>query len=122
MKSSLRCLVVVILLSNGATAALAQTPRDERRKVDAWRKAMTRTPLPKKGCFKVTYPGTTWQEMPCAKPPDRVYGPNPGPVGHGIDFEAQTAGLMSSATGSFDDVNVTSEMNNGMADVYSLQL
>jgi hypothetical protein len=60
--------------------------------------------------------------VPCAKPPNRFFGPNPGPVGHGIDFEAQTTGLMTSATGSFDSVNVTSETSLGTSDLYSLQL
>jgi len=118
MRSSLCWAFIAVLLSTAAIAA----GTEEQRKLDAWRKSMARVSPAKKGCFKAVYPGTAWQEIPCAKPPDRFFGPNPGPVGHGIDFEAQTAGLMSSATGSFDAVNVASEINNGNPDTYSLQL
>ena len=121
MKSSLRDLFAAMLVMGLAAAASTQTPADSA-KVEAWRKSMSSAVSPGKGCFKATYPSTAWQEVPCAKPPDRFFGPNPGPVGHGIDFEAQTTGLMTSATGSFDTVNVTSEMSNGTSDLYSLQL
>lgn len=79
----------------------------------------------RKGCFTATYPSTTWQEVQCTTTPTRTYGPRPirpQQVGHGINFEAQVAGLMSSATGSFDSVNITSENDNGNPDIYSLQL
>ena len=122
MKSSLRRLCVAILLSGVAIAA-AETPKEDPRRLDAWRKSMMRVPLPKKGCFQVAYPATAWQEVPCLKPPDRVYGPGqPQLVGHGLDFEAQVPGVMKSATGSFDTVNVMTENDNGMSDIYSLQL
>src|SRR5262245_13752585 len=119
MKFSLPCLLAAVVLSNPAFAAT----KTERREMDAWRKAMVRVPLPKKGCFRASYPATEWQEVACAKPPDRLYQPGrPYSVGSGIDFEAEVAGLMSSATGSFDSVDVTSENDNGSPDSYSLQL
>ncbi|MGH9424394.1 MAG: hypothetical protein ACRD3J_30765, partial [Thermoanaerobaculia bacterium] len=122
MSSSFRYLLVAILLSNVASAAPIQS-REERHKVEAWRKSMARVPLPKKGCFKVSYPATEWLEVACTRAPNRFYPPgSPQSVGSGIDFEAEVAGLMSSATGSFDSVNVTSENDNGNPDTYSLQL
>ena len=121
MKSSLSWLLIPILLS-GAAAARAETPNDQAKQ-DAWHKAMARVPLPKKGCFKVNYPNTQWQEVPCGTPPARTYKPGqPYLVGHGINFEAITANNMTSATGSFDTVNIASETDNGMPDIYSLQL
>jgi len=33
---------------------------------EAWRKAMVRTPLPKKGCFQVSYPNKEWKEIACS--------------------------------------------------------
>lgn len=140
MRSSLRYLFVALLLSNAALAATPDTPAapektrqaaasPDSRTFDGWRTSMNRTLPPKKGCFTATYPGTTWQQIPCAEGPRRTYGrtyaprlSRPQSVGGGIDFEAQVAGLMSSATGSFDSVNVTSEADNGNPDIYSLQL
>jgi hypothetical protein len=120
MKSSLLWSLLAILLGSGVAAA--DTPNDPA-KLDAWHKSMARVPLPKKGCFTVNYPSTQWQEVPCGKPPARSYGPSKlYLVGHGINFEAVTANSMSSATGSFDSVNVASETDNGTPDIYSLQL
>ena len=121
MKSSLSWSFLVVLLSVAAVD-WADTPADPA-KLDAWHKSMARVPLPKKGCFTVSYPSTQWQEVPCGKPAARSYGPaKPYLVGHGINFEAITANNMTSATGSFDSVNVASETDNGMPDIYSLQL
>jgi hypothetical protein len=36
--------------------------REERQKREVWHKAMSQIPLPKKGCFKATYPSRKWQE------------------------------------------------------------
>ena len=119
MNFSLSLSSIVLLC---ATIAVADTPNDQA-KLDAWHQSMARVPLPKKGCFTVSYPSTTWQEVPCGKPPARSYGPaKPYLVGHGINFEAITGNNMTSATGSFDSVNVASETDNGMPDIYSLQL
>src|SRR5258706_16237162 len=118
---SLSYLFVALLLSNAAVAATPGAPAAEktrqaaassdRRTFDGWHTFMNRTLPSKKGCFTATYPSTTWQEIPCAAGPrrtyERTYAPQPSrpqSVGSGIDFEAQVAGLMSSATGSFDSV------------------
>src|SRR5216684_359924 len=115
MISSLRYLFVTLLLSNTAIAATPAAPAapertrqaaasPDGRTFDGWRTFMNRILPPRKGCFTATYPSATWQEIPCAAGPSRTYGPRPKrsqKVGHGIDFEAQVAGLMSSATGSF---------------------
>ena len=73
---------------------------------DLWRKSMKRTPLPKHGCFTVTYPSTQWQEQPCTIAPKIPFEPKHGTasqtVGGGSDFVAgATSGLISSAEGSF---------------------
>ncbi len=136
MRSSLRYLFVFFLLSNAALAATPDTPAapektrqaaasPDSRTFDGWRTFMNRTLPPKKGCFTATYPNTTWQEIQCTPPTSLTFGPrskHAQKVGHGIDFEAHTANLMSSATGSFDTVNVASENDNGNPDIYSLQL
>lgn len=129
-KSSRVTSLIVLLsgfLSSSAIAAPPQTPakpaaavsREER----AWRKSMTRVPLPKKGCFTASYPNTEWHEVPCTTAPDRAYPPRPYTVGSAVDFSAVVSGHIKTATGSFDSVNgVTSEINSGNPDTYSLQL
>jgi hypothetical protein len=97
-------------------------------KLQAYHATMSQTPLPKKGCFKSTYPSTAWVEVPCATPPNRPYPPASGRVpeivGNGNDFSAQAnGGLISSATGSFDSVTgVISESDGGTNNRFSLQL
>jgi hypothetical protein len=117
-------MLIVSILASGAIAAVAKpaaaaVSREDKRKFEAWRKSMGRTPLPKKGCFQASFPSTEWHEVPCTTPPDP---PRPYTVGSAVDFSAVVAGHITSATGSFDSVNVTSENNSGNPDTYSLQL
>src|SRR5437588_3172374 len=119
-------------LSSGAIAAplqatakpaTATVSREDKPKFEVWRKAMARVPLPKKGCFKASYPSMVWHEVACTAAPERHYQPRPFTVGSAVDFSAVVAGHIASATGSFDSVNgVTSETNLGSPDTYSLQL
>jgi hypothetical protein len=100
--------------------------------LEAWHATMSRTPVPKKGCFKSSYPSTAWQEESCATAPQRPYplarGVRPNTVGNGNDFSAQVSGSnplppISSAIGSFDSVTgVESEADYGNANSFSLQL
>ncbi len=83
----------------------------EKQAREAWRKAMVHHPLPKNGCFTANYPETQWREVKCVPPPT-VYYPPQGrggsgqfTVGNGTDWSAQSAGLISSAEGSFLSVN-----------------
>src|SRR5436190_24241192 len=103
MKSSM---VIVTLLSFLSSSAIAATQaKDERRQFEAWRKSMTRVPMPKKGCFKTSYPSTEWREVPCTAAPVGSYQPRPYTVGSAVDFSAVVAGHIASATGSVDSVN-----------------
>jgi hypothetical protein len=112
----------------GAGEAAAQTRREPTvQQRETWRKAIVRTPRPKKGCFVARYPETKWREVPCATPPNRPYPPRQGirpqTVGNGVDFSGQVTANTSQAEGSFDSVTgVTSESGGGAADSYSLQL
>ncbi len=106
--------------------SLAVTPSREE-----WRRAMSKTPVPKVGCFVASHPSTEWKEVPCATstpaplPPalsttENVVGRGLGieAGGTGGDFSAQVAAsTISWAQGSFPVVSgVTS------AGSYSLQL
>ena len=96
--------------------------------METYNATMSRVPVPKKGCFKSSYPSTTWVEVPCGTPPERPYpqasGRQPEIVGNGNDFSAQvTSGTISQATGSFDSITgLTSESDGGNNNSYSLQL
>jgi hypothetical protein len=122
---SMLILSVSLLAQNQASAQTKRQPSEQQR--ETWRKAIVRTRRPNKGCFVATYPETKWREVPCATPPNRPYPPRQGlrpqTVGSGIDFSGQVTTNTSQAEGSFDSVSgVTSEMGNGIADSYSLQL
>jgi uncharacterized repeat protein (TIGR03803 family) len=97
---------------------------------------MSRAPLPKKGCFKASYPSTEWQEVPCAAPPSnplprprgRKSSPNTVGATSG-DFAAQvSSGLISTAEGSFPSVTPgiteigTAPKTGKTANAFTLQL
>lgn len=92
-------------------AAKKQAAEKQAREI--WRKAMVRRPLPKNGCFTANYPKTEWHEVKCVPPPTVYYPPQARggggtgnfTVGNGTDWSAQSAGLISSAEGSFLSVN-----------------
>ena len=119
LSTSARIFAFVLVAAFGVQEAAAATVPASR---EAWRTAMARVPLPKKGCFKASYPNVAWQEVACAPPTKRHFGPGPFFVGHGNDFSATVPGTMSAATGSFDAVNSTGETGVFGADSYSLQL
>ena len=96
--------------------------------LEASRATASRIPVPKKGCFKCSYPSTEWQEVPCTTGPTVPYPPAPEIVGNYFDLTAKVSGSISSAVGSFDSVTgVTSETGNvngqpPVANFFSLQL
>ena len=98
---------------------------EELAKRKAWRENMAKTPTPKYGCFKSTYPNTQWEEVPCTTAPDRPYpravGPRQDIVGGGGGFAAQAAGSISDAVGFFDSATSTISETGG-ANNFSLQL
>ncbi len=92
-----------------------------------WRRLMARSQRPKKGCFAATYPSKKWREVTCKTPPNRPYPPRSGvrpqTVGNGVDYSGEVTNNTTQAEGSFDSVNgVTSENDNGTANMFSLQL
>jgi hypothetical protein len=131
---------VASLLSSFAASAQTTTPpsreppanlsAEELAKRKAWRETLSRIPLPKEGCFNAEYPNTQWIEVPCTKAPNRPFAPahglvpRPNSVGGGgtNDSTARVTGLISSVTGSFENIaGVTSE-SDGTANDYSLQI
>jgi hypothetical protein len=117
--------------TNAENVRVLEKPVAQRR--EEWRKSMSRTGPPKKGCFESEYPSTEWKEVHCEPapriplvPPRR---PQPGIVGSVCgDFAAGVSSLISSAEGSFPNpTGVMSEtcdggIENGVANAYTLQL
>jgi len=112
------------------TAPQATSQTAPAQSQEAWEATMSRTPVPKKGCFESSFPNTEWQEVACTTALPRPYPPargsRPEIVGNGIDWTASvTDTTISWAHGSFDSVTgVTSETDSrtGNSDTFSLQL
>jgi uncharacterized repeat protein (TIGR03803 family) len=130
-------IVFASLLWSISPPVMAQAPSPTPESREAWHESMVRTPLPKQGCFKASYPDTEWQEVPCTTPPSypllrtRFGGIDPDTVGGGgsNDYAAQAAsGLISTAVGSFMSVTPgITEMGKDptgktSANTFSLQL
>lgn len=47
---------------------------------EAWRKSMTNTAFPSGGCFRASFPGTTWERVACTTGPNLPHTPAPGHV------------------------------------------
>jgi len=114
----------------------AQVP-PHREAEKAWQTAMSQVPLPKKGCFKASYPKMEWQEVPCSKRAPRTVGPQRQRSGQGGDeppildtvgsasgdFAATTGSLIKTVVGSFISVTPgTTESGSGGSDNFSLQI
>ena len=112
---------VVEAISPASSERVKITPE----RLEEWRIAISKTPLPNEGCFRASEPGAAWEEVPCGTAPT---GPRPIParllspgrvstepgatpsVGSRLvpevisganDFNASVTGLIASATGSF---------------------
>lgn len=90
------------------TTTVTATANPERL---AWGKAMVKNRAPHGGCFKASHPSTTWEEVPCRKPPSTPLVPGrPGAmqVGNGgsADFASSTSGpIIEDVIGSFPTVS-----------------
>jgi hypothetical protein len=126
-----------------APAAASERRTSETAKaIKKWREVIAHVPMPKKGCFKASYPSKVWKEVPCVTPPQNPYMPGRGSLPYtiggynGVQFNnvsAQVTAQITSATGSFDSMTgVASETGTTFAsgcsnptatsDTFSLQL
>jgi hypothetical protein len=130
-RGNLSFIATTLVLLAGASPGRAQEPTQppaEFQLRDAWRKSMVSSDLPKNGCFKVAYPSTEWQEVPCLPPPKALHLPRrPQGTGAGLhsvgaggsnDYSAMSSGSISSATGSFLSVDTPVDGNTA----FSMQL
>ncbi len=122
----------LVLASEKSSLASPDASTQSRKE---WFKALRHVAVPKDGCFKASYPSTTWVEIPCTTPPvpdvsPPSDAPSPQDIGSGNDYAAcanSTCGgtgssLIAEGAGSFMNVSdVTSEMEF-VPNNYSLQL
>ena len=93
-----------------------------------WRRAMSKTPTPKDGCFQASHPSTTWVEVPCTIPPKMPLlprkGGNPEAVGDGTDATGNVLSTtpISTAEGSFPSVTGVTNEVDATANNYAIQL
>ena len=100
---------------------------------------MAHVQQPGRGCYSASYPTLAWHDVKCVAAPKLPLVPAPltrsakhaGPVavGDGTDYSAQVSGLISQATGTFQNVNsgITEEgqpdgSGSEVANSFSLQL
>jgi hypothetical protein len=99
-------------LSVGTASAATQSA--PQTKV-AWQKAIAHVRQPGVGCYKALYPELAWHAVKCVTAPKVPFIPAPaaksakqaGPdkIGDGVDYSAQVTGLISEATGTFQNVS-----------------
>jgi hypothetical protein len=92
-------------MATGATGAVAD---GAVASVASWHSALHQSPLPSAGCYKASFPSTTWQKIACDTPPKRWYPPHTGHpklgqnVGNGHDYSINvTPSIISQTIGSF---------------------
>lgn len=133
---SIMALATILLAACGSEPIHggSSTPVSTATSEQDWRTKIPQVPVPRKGCFQVTYPSLQWHQVACTTAPPYPqppqHGPRPNTVGNNNDVSAQVStGFISTAIGSFDTVTgVTSESgpigNSGsaVANAYTLQL
>jgi hypothetical protein len=117
--------VVFGLLSPIAASAQPETPKPESpaasasaspepqiaRTREEWRKALSRLPRPKAGCYTSTFPRVEWKPVACGTPPPYPMPPALGHhgafvVGNGTDYAAHpTSATISAVESSFPSVS-----------------
>jgi hypothetical protein len=130
-------LVATLPMSTTVSAQAAAQVAHQPTRAE-WRRGMAKTST-QTGCFKASYPSTTWEPVTCSPaapvPYIRAHGIPPRTVGDGTDSLATvSSGTISSSEGSFPSVsNLISENeidpnNNGPGsdslgpNIFSLQI
>ncbi len=131
MKSALRGLAQLVIASAIGAASLAAAhaaTKDTERLQQAWRAAISHTPVTGQGCFNASYPLLVWHQVRCATASKSEFSQmqgtgHSGPAGGSDDYAAVTKSLTSTAVGSFPMArHLTSEQGPFGANDYSLQL
>ncbi|HSZ40043.1 MAG TPA: hypothetical protein VK817_08805 [Trebonia sp.] len=133
----LAAVALAVTAFGGGSASAAARPAIHTKA--AWQAAIGHVQQPGSGCYSASYPALSWHDVKCVTAPKTPLVPGPlakpanhaGPsiVGNGQDFSAQVSGLISQATGTFQNVSsgITEQGDVGgsgseVANSFSLQL
>jgi hypothetical protein len=136
---SLGVLAAIALAVAGLTAGSASAATHPIPTKGAWQAGIAHLRESGRGCYSTSYPSLSWHSVKCVTAPKVPLVPAPlskaakraGPVtvGDGNDYSAQVSGLISQATGTFQDVSsgITEQGQPGgsgseVANSFSLQL
>jgi hypothetical protein len=125
-----QCLVVLALMALAASVGVASASAATQQGVmtkPQWQAAIAQVPKPGAGCFQASYPALQWHAVKCAVAPK--WPVVPATVGNGHDYSAQVSGLISQATGTFQNVTSTitekgkvGDTGSKVKNAFSLQL
>lgn len=143
MRRITQCLGVLaatalVVTGISAGSASAGTRPNVRTKA-GWQAAIARVAAPGGGCYRASYPSLRWHAVTCVTAPriplvpalPRAAARHTGPatVGDGTDYSAVVSGLISKATGTFQNVSsgITEKGSVGgsggqVANSFSLQI
>jgi hypothetical protein len=116
--------------SAAVATATATAARPGAGTLAQWQAAMARIREPGTGCYNASYPALSWRAARCVTAPKFPLAPVPSvKIGDGHDYSAQVPGLISLATGTFQDVSagITERGTEGgggskVANAFTLQL
>ena len=119
VRRSVGTAMLAAVLAVNPLAAASEPAAPSEAALEAWQTKIAQVPQPSKGCSTSKYPRLTWQKTQCGfeqnppvVPKPSRPGPRPWPLtvgGASGDLSAVApSGTISSATGSFDTVSVTS--------------
>jgi len=73
----------LILTASSSNCRAQATPQPSPRLAAdraSWQESISRTPLPKHGCFHASYPSIEWTEVTCVAAPSVTHGPTAAPL------------------------------------------
>jgi hypothetical protein len=142
---SLKCGAIVTAFAVLGLPAAAHAATSVPAQVSSWQTAIRSAAAPGYGCYRASYPATTWTAAQCSAAPSRPFSARPGAVpsslgslfgpslaapaaapeviGDGNDYSAVVTGKITKAAGSFYDVTPRiTETSQGLSNSFSLQI
>jgi hypothetical protein len=103
---------VVLAVGGVGVGSVAAAVRPAAPTMAQWQAELAHVPTLSAGCYHASYPALQWVASTCVVAPEIPFAPAlasssaaPGKVGDGVDYSAVVTGLISKATGTFDDVS-----------------
>jgi hypothetical protein len=106
---------MVLAVGGVSVVSVAAEARPAAPTMAQWQAELSQLPTLGVGCYHASYPSLQWHPAKCVVAPAIPFAPAvatslagraaPDKVGDGDDYSAVVSGLISKATGSFDDVS-----------------